>query len=100
MLEKLPLNKVLHIVSIFITVSIYGCNNSGVNNTTSYTTTVTNTTTKKDSPQKELPKIVATTSVLCDLTKQIAAKTINLTCLTPPSIAQKFINQHQQINKR
>ena len=89
MLEKLPLNKALHILFIFINVSIYGCNNSDVNKTTSYTTTVTNTTIKKDSPQKDLPKVVATTSVLCDLTKQIAEKTINLTCLTPPSISPK-----------
>ena len=88
MLEKLPLNKALHILFIFINVSIYGCNNSDVNKTTSYTTTVTNTTIKKDSPQKDLPKVVATTSVLCDLTKQIAEKTINLTCLTPPSISR------------
>ncbi|MCM0593300.1 MAG: zinc ABC transporter substrate-binding protein [Gloeotrichia echinulata IR180] len=31
-----------------------------------------------------LPQVVATTSVLCDLTKQVAGKTINLTCLIPP----------------
>ncbi|MEM7578770.1 MAG: zinc ABC transporter substrate-binding protein [Cyanobacteria bacterium P01_A01_bin.80] len=85
MLEKLPLNKVLHFFFIFFTVSIYGCNNSDENKITSYTTTVTNT--KKI--QKDLPKVVATTSVLCDLTKQVAAKTINLTCLTPPSISSK-----------
>ena len=86
MLEKLPLNKVLHILFIFITVSIYGCNNTdNSDKTTSYTTTVTNTT----KIEKNLPKVVATTSVLCDLTKQIAGKTINLTCLTPPSISPK-----------
>ncbi|MEO1184205.1 MAG: zinc ABC transporter substrate-binding protein, partial [Cyanobacteria bacterium J06636_27] len=89
MLEKLPLSKVLHILFIFISVSIYGCNNSDANKTTSYTTTVTTTTIKKDSSQKDLPKVVATTSVLCDLTKQIAQTTINLTCLTPPSISPK-----------
>ncbi|MDY6900973.1 MAG: zinc ABC transporter substrate-binding protein [Cyanobacteriota bacterium] len=85
MLEKLPLNKALHILFILFSVSIYGCNNSDTNKITSYTTTVT-TTTKLE---KNLPKVVATTSVLCDLTKQIAAKTINLTCLTPPSISSK-----------
>jgi manganese/iron transport system substrate-binding protein len=30
------------------------------------------------------PKVVVTTSVLCDLTKQIAAETIDLVCLLPP----------------
>ncbi len=85
MLEKLPLNKALRILLIFFSVSIYGCNNSDANKITSYTTTVT-TTTKV---QEDLPKVVATTSVLCDLTKQIAEKTINLTCLTPPSISSK-----------
>ncbi|BAY85038.1 periplasmic solute binding protein [Calothrix parasitica NIES-267] len=85
MLEKLPLNKALRILLIFFSVSIYGCNNSDANKITAYTTTVT-TTTKV---QEDLPKVVATTSILCDLTKQIAEKTINLTCLTPPSISSK-----------
>jgi manganese/iron transport system substrate-binding protein len=31
------------------------------------------------------PKVVATTSVICDMAKQIAADTIDLTCLIPPS---------------
>jgi manganese/iron transport system substrate-binding protein len=30
------------------------------------------------------PRVVVTTSVLCDLTKQIAAETIDLVCLLPP----------------
>ncbi|MGB7379267.1 MAG: zinc ABC transporter substrate-binding protein [Rivularia sp. (in: cyanobacteria)] len=85
MLEKLPLNKVLRIFFVAFSVSIYGCNNFENSNTTSsYTTTVTTTTV-----QKNLPQVVATTSVLCDLTKQIAGETINLTCLTPASINPK-----------
>lgn len=32
----------------------------------------------------ELPQVVVTTSVLCDLTKQVAADTIDLTCLLEP----------------
>ncbi|MBF2019035.1 MAG: zinc ABC transporter substrate-binding protein [Hydrococcus sp. C42_A2020_068] len=32
------------------------------------------------------PKVVATTSVLCDLTKQIARDTIDLTCLLKPGV--------------
>jgi manganese/iron transport system substrate-binding protein len=31
------------------------------------------------------PKVVATTSVICDMTKQIAADTIDLVCLIPPA---------------
>ena len=86
MLEKLPSNKALRILFAFFTVSIYGCNNfNSSNKTSSYTTTVTTTTTV----QKDLPPVVATTSVLCDLTRQIAGKTINLTCLTSPSINPK-----------
>ncbi|MCJ8278455.1 MAG: zinc ABC transporter substrate-binding protein [Rivularia sp. ALOHA_DT_140] len=85
MLEKLPLIKVLRISLIILSFSIYGCNNSNSSNkTSSYTTTVTTTTIKKD-----LPQVVATTSVLCDLTKQIAEKTINLNCLTSPSVNPK-----------
>jgi manganese/iron transport system substrate-binding protein len=33
-----------------------------------------------------LPKVVVTNSVLCDLTKQVAANTVNITCLIPPDI--------------
>ncbi len=86
MLEKLPLNRALRIFFAVLTVSVYGCDNfNNSNKTTSYTTTVTTTT----AVQKDLPLVVATTSVLCDLTKQITAETINLTCLTSPSINPK-----------
>ena len=85
MLERLLLSKALRIIFIVCTVSFYGCNNSNnSSNTSSYTTTVTTTTVQKD-----LPQVVATTSVLCDLTKQIAGETINLNCLTSPSINPK-----------
>ena len=85
MLEKLPLSKTLRIIIVLFTISFYGCSNSkNSNNTSSYTTTVTTTTVKQN-----LPQVVATTSVLCDLTKQIAANTINLSCLTSPSINPK-----------
>ncbi|MEM6752267.1 MAG: zinc ABC transporter substrate-binding protein [Cyanobacteria bacterium P01_C01_bin.38] len=86
MLERLPLNKVLRVFFAVLSVSFYGCDNfDNPNKTTSYTTTVTTTTPV----QKDLPSVVATTSVLCDLTKQIAGKTINLTCLTSPTINPK-----------
>lgn len=34
----------------------------------------------------DLPKVVATSSVLCDLTQQIAGQTIDLTCLVKPGV--------------
>lgn len=41
--------------------------------------------TPQASPRLEgLPKVVATNTILCDLTKQIAAATVNLTCLVKP----------------
>lgn len=85
MLEKILFNQILRIILILFTLPFYGCNNwDNSTNSSSYTTTVTNTTVEKN-----LPQVVATTSVLCDLTKQIAAKTINLTCLTSASINPK-----------
>lgn len=39
-----------------------------------------------DPSPPNLPKVVATSSVLCDLTQQIAAQTIDLTCLVKPGV--------------
>ena len=36
------------------------------------------------SPAANLPKVVATTGVICDITKQIAASSIETTCLMKP----------------
>ncbi len=58
---------------------ISACSNqNNVKNTTSLTI--------KTPENKNLPKVVVTTSVLCDLTKQIARNTVNITCLIPPDI--------------
>lgn len=38
------------------------------------------------SPTAPLPKVVATTTILCDLAKRIAAETIDLTCLLKPGV--------------
>jgi manganese/iron transport system substrate-binding protein len=40
-------------------------------------------TAKPIAKVNNLPQVVATTSILCDLTKQIAANTINLICIIP-----------------
>ncbi|MHC5830012.1 MAG: metal ABC transporter solute-binding protein, Zn/Mn family, partial [Nostoc sp.] len=45
------------------------------------------TTTQRN---ENLPQVVATTSVLCDLTRQVAGNTVNLTCLIPPTADPKF----------
>lgn len=44
----------------------------------------TQTSQNNSTSNSDRPKVVATTSVLCDMTKQIAADTIDLTCLLPP----------------
>ncbi len=50
-----------------------------------------------------LPQVVATTSILCDLAKQIAGKTINLTCLispgTDPHLYQPTPSDRQAIER-
>ncbi|MGP1371770.1 MAG: metal ABC transporter substrate-binding protein [Almyronema sp.] len=42
------------------------------------------TVAESAAPEVALPQVVATTSVLCDLTQQVAASTIALTCLMQP----------------
>ncbi|BAZ42517.1 periplasmic solute binding protein [Calothrix sp. NIES-4101] len=61
------------------------CNNSP-NFNNSQSLTIKTPSPEQNNQKKNLPKVVVTTSVLCDLTKQIAANTINLVCLIPPDI--------------
>jgi len=63
-----------------IAVGLIGCNSA--NQTTNTNTSVPNATSAAS--DKDLPEVVATTSILCDLTKEIAGNTIDLTCLVPP----------------
>lgn len=58
-----------------IAVGLVGCNSASQTTNSAVTNTATN---------KDLPQVIATTNILCDLTEQIAANTINLTCLVPP----------------
>jgi len=37
-------------------------------------------------PAADAPKVVATSSVICDLTRQIAAERVHLTCLVPAGV--------------
>lgn len=80
MSKKVLLNLSLQTILIALTIGFVGCTNSNnvINNSsTSATSTEIN---------NNLPNVVATTSVLCDLTQQIAQETINLTCLIPPNV--------------
>ncbi len=77
MSKKLPLTPTLRTVLVALTIGLVGCKNASNLANTSYTTT-------SSDGLNNLPRVVATTSVLCDLTKQIAEETINLTCLTDP----------------
>ncbi|BDI15838.1 hypothetical protein ANSO36C_16400 [Nostoc cf. commune SO-36] len=43
--------------------------------------------------------MVATTSVLCDLTRQVAGNTVNLTCLIPPTANPQFYKPKQEDRK-
>ncbi|GAX36328.1 periplasmic solute binding protein [Nodularia sp. NIES-3585] len=75
MLKKIPLNNSLRATLVIFTIGFIGCGNQAA------TTSFTQTTTRID---ENLPRVVVTTSVLCDLTRQVAANTINLICLAYP----------------
>jgi manganese/iron transport system substrate-binding protein len=67
---------------LLIPFLLVACN--GQSNTRNIIITTTNSS---PTPTKDnLPQVVVTTSVLCDLTKQIAIDTINLTCIIPANI--------------
>jgi manganese/iron transport system substrate-binding protein len=80
MSKKLLLTQSRRTLLIALTLGFLGCNNpSQVTNMSSVNTNSPSELTNN------LPRVVATTSVLCDLTKQIARETVNLTCLIPPN---------------
>ncbi|MBD2666376.1 metal ABC transporter solute-binding protein, Zn/Mn family [Richelia sinica] len=68
---------VLNTALIVFAIGFVACNRKGFN--TSY-----NQTSPTNILDNNLPLVVATNSVICDLTKQIAQQTINLACLIPP----------------
>jgi manganese/iron transport system substrate-binding protein len=81
MSRKLPLSQSLRIIFVAFTVGLVGCNYAGNLVGPSSPTTVSSSESNNN-----LPKVVATTSVLCDLVKQVAENTINLTCLISPGV--------------
>ena len=68
-------NNVLSGILVVLTIGFLGCRNQTV--TTSFTQPSTTI-------EENLPRVVATTTILCDLTRQVAQNTINLTCLGSP----------------
>ena len=77
MLEK-NLSTHLLITTIFgLMVGLFGCGNRTISTTYNLGNRNIN---------NNLPLVVATNSVICDLTKQVAGDTINLICLIPPGI--------------
>lgn len=69
-----------HILFFALALAVSGCTSpqqtaTQTPNTTATTSSTTAVTTK--------PKVVATTSVICDITQEIAQNTIDLTCLIP-----------------
>ncbi|MBW4685194.1 MAG: zinc ABC transporter substrate-binding protein [Komarekiella atlantica HA4396-MV6] len=75
MMSNNPLSNTLRAAFVALTIGFFGCGNQAAS--TSFTQTTT-------SVNDNLPQVVATTTVLCDLTKQVAGDTINLTCLISP----------------
>jgi manganese/iron transport system substrate-binding protein len=58
---------------------LFSCSSAHINSSN-------NSQIVRNNINKNLPSVVATNSILCDLTKQIAQDTINLICLIPPGI--------------
>ncbi|MEA5526189.1 metal ABC transporter solute-binding protein, Zn/Mn family [Nodularia spumigena] len=75
MLKKLLSNNSLRATLAVFTITFFGCGNQAAS------TSFTQTTTRID---ETLPRVVATTTVICDLTRQVAENTINLICLGSP----------------
>ncbi|NEU83006.1 zinc ABC transporter substrate-binding protein [Nostoc sp. UIC 10630] len=76
MSKKLPSTNSFRAILVALTIGFVGCGNQAARTAFTQTTTPVN---------ENLPQVVATTSVLCDLTKQVAGNTVNLTCLIDPS---------------
>ena len=77
MLEKRLSIHLLKTIILGLMVGLFGCENKTINNTYNNTNSNIN---------HNLPLVVATNSVICDLTKQVAEDTISLICLIPPGI--------------
>ncbi len=80
MSKKSPSHNSLRVSFIALTMGFMGCVNQAASTSFTQTTTI----------NENLPQVVATTSVLCDLTKQVAGNTVNLSCLISPNTDPHF----------
>ena len=72
--------------TLAIAVSVLtSCSSSAPTSQTSPSDSATGTTASAPATSNTGIKVVATSTVLCDLTKQIAASTVDLTCLIKPA---------------
>ncbi|MHC5597758.1 MAG: metal ABC transporter solute-binding protein, Zn/Mn family [Nostoc sp.] len=81
MSKKLPSTNSFRAILFALTIGFVGCGNQAARTAFTQTTTQVN---------ENLPQVVATTSVLCDLTRQVAGNTVNLTCLISPTANPQF----------
>ncbi|MEH2250499.1 metal ABC transporter solute-binding protein, Zn/Mn family [Nostoc sp.] len=81
MSKKLPSTNSFRAILVALTIGFVGCGNQAARTAFTQTTTQVN---------ENLPQVVATTSVLCDLTRQVAGNTVNLTCLISPTANPQF----------
>ncbi|MEH1825870.1 MAG: zinc ABC transporter substrate-binding protein [Nostoc sp.] len=81
MSQKSPLNNFFPAIIVALTIGFVGCGNQAARTAFTQTTAQVN---------ENLPQVVATTSVLCDLTRQVAGNTVNLTCLISPTADPQF----------
>ncbi len=77
MLDKKLSTHLFKTTILGLMVGLFGCGNKNIR--TTYNPSNRNI-------NNNLPLVVATNSVICDLTKQVAGDTINLICLIPPGI--------------
>ncbi|MFM7560549.1 metal ABC transporter solute-binding protein, Zn/Mn family [Cylindrospermopsis raciborskii] len=66
-------------IGLPIILAILGCNHRNLNN--NYTQDQQN-----QKISQNLPQVLVTTTILCDITNQIAKESINLICLVPPGL--------------
>ncbi|BAZ12002.1 periplasmic solute binding protein [Calothrix sp. NIES-4071] len=69
------------LISVLTLIILSACSNS---NSSKNTTLTIRTTAPQNTQKQNLAQVVVTTSVLCDLTKQVAGNTANINCLIPP----------------
>jgi manganese/iron transport system substrate-binding protein len=93
------ISRISGLTAIVLTAVITGCTQTE----SSSQTNTAPTTSSPETSSSDRPLVVATTSVICDLTKQIAADTIDLKCLVEagqdPHVYQPLPEDRQAIER-